>query len=635
MANALEIRLREARRKTLKPSPKIDLVTWADTYRFLSPESSSQPGRFRTSEVEAGRGPMLAVTDPSVKKITILACTQLMKTELINNVVGYFIHQDPSPIIVMQPTVSLAKTWSKDRLAPMIRDTPVLNELVKTKKSRDSGNTLQHKSFPGGHITVIGSNSPSELASRPVRVTLRDEIDKYEDNVEGDPSSLIIERAATFWNSLDIGVCSPTIKGQSKIEKEYLASDRREFHVSCPQCGHRHYMEFVNVKWQNNDSSTAQYQCPECTVLWTEKERLLAIKGGSYVATAPFKGHAGFKVNKLASPWKPLSELVEKFISSKDDAAKLKTFINTQLAETWEEKGEAPEYMRLYERRALYPINTCPEGVVFLTAGVDVQKDRLEVEIVGWAKGKQSYSINYRVIMGETATAAPWLELDKLLNETWILQSGHEVQIRVLAVDSGYNTQEVYNWARKYPQNRVMVVKGQDAQQNILGIPTAADVTHAGSKIKRGVRVWPVGVSTLKTELYGWLNLNGAGDDGVYPPGYCHFPQYDEQYFKMLTAEQLMKRKNKKGQTVYEWVKTYERNEALDCRNYARAAAAMIGLDRFKDEDWELDGAVVPRPKSNITQPNQNAAPTAYMRPSNSPATNSYWNKSDRKSFWK
>jgi phage terminase large subunit GpA-like protein len=629
MSNTLSKRLFETRKNTLKPSPTISLVEWADTYRFLSPESSSQPGRFNTSTIEAAREPMMAVTDPSVKKISIMACTQLFKTELINNIVGYFIHQDPSPIIVMQPTVNLAKTWSKDRLTPMIRDTPVLNELVKTKKSRDSGNTLQHKSFPGGHITVIGSNSPSELASRPVRITLRDEIDKYEENIEGDPSSLIQERAATFWNALDVGVCSPTIKGRSKIELEYLASDQRKFHVDCPHCGFNQFMKWENVKWQNNDPMTASYVCPECTVCWTEKDRLTAIKSGKYVAYAPFNGHAGFHVNKLASPWQPLSELVKKWLIQSKEPSTLKTFINTQLAETWEEKGEAPEHMRLFERRELYDINSCPEGVEFLTAGVDVQKDRFEVEIVGWGRGKQSWSIDYRVYMGETSQENSYKVLDELLNETWELFDSRQIQIRVLAIDSGYNTQHVYNWARKHVTSRVMVIKGQDNSQTILGQPTATEVSHAGHKIKRGIKVWPIGSSLLKQELYGFLRLPGAGDDGIYPNGYCHFPQYNEYFFKMLTAEHLMMR-SVNGKTKYVWEKKFERNEALDCRNMARAAAALIGIDRFKDEHWNnMRGQTIEIKEET----KKTTTPTVYVDASKKPS-NSFWNHQKRKNFW-
>jgi phage terminase large subunit GpA-like protein len=631
-SNLLQM-LQASRIKILKPATKLNLVEWADKYRFLSPESSSMPGKWRTSMVEAARGPMLAVTDPSVKRISVMACTQFMKTELMINTIGYFVHQDPSPIIVMQPTGSLAETFSKDRIDKMIRDTPVLKELIADKKSRDSGNTIGHKQFVGGHLTIIGSNSPSELASRPVRITLRDEIDKYEDNKEGDPSSLIRERSSTFWNSLDIGACSPTIKGRSKIEAEYLASDRRKFYVPCPHCDHAQVLTWKQVRWENNDPETASYQCEECTALWDEAERLKAISKGFWQATAPFKGHAGFHVNKLASPWDKLSTLVTKWLEAQTDASKLRTFINTQLAETWEEKGEAPEHMRLYERRALYPINTCPEGVVFLTAGCDVQKDRLEIEIVGWGRGKQSWSIDYRVIMGETTTAAPWIELDSLLNETWTLHNGQQTQVRVLAIDSGYNTQHVYNWARKYTGNRVMVVKGQDAQQNILGVPTAADVTHNGKRASRSVRVWPVGVSTLKSELYGFLNLKSAGDDGIYPPGFCFFPQYGEEFFKMLTAEQLMKR-IVNGRTVYKWVKTHERNEALDCRNYARAAAAMIGLDRFKEQDWiNLSGSYVPKPV--IKPEEQKQINTIPNRPKPTAPQNNFWrNNGSKKSFW-
>jgi phage terminase large subunit GpA-like protein len=588
MSTNLAKKLTETRQKTLKPSPKLTLVQWADQYRFLSSESSSNPGRWKTSLVEAARGPMEAVTDPKVKRISIMACTQLMKTELLNNIVGYYVHQDPSPIIVMQPTVSLAETWSKDRLDPMIRDTPVLAELINPKKSRDSGNTISHKQFPGGHITVIGSNSPSELASRPVRITLRDEVDKYGDSAgdEGDPSSLIRERSATFWNRLDVGVCSPTVTGRSAIEQEYLASDQRKFHVDCPYCGHNHFMVWANVKWEGKDASTAHYECPECKAKWTEIDRLNAIAGGAYVAYAPFKGHAGFHVNKLASPWEPLSELVQKWLDSENDLEKRKTFINTQLAETWQERGEAPEHMRLYERAEKY-MGTVPEGVLFLTAGADVQKDRIEVEIVGWGRNKESWSIDYRVFMGETSGEKPWRELDLLLSEQFEMANGLTTTIRKLAVDSGFNTQHVYNWARKHlSSNRVMAVKGSDALNTLLGHPKATEQKSDGTQFKKPVRVFPVGVSIIKEELYGWLGQDGAKDDGIYPHGYCHFPEYGEEYFKMLTAEEKVK-SSKNGRAVYRWVKTYARNEALDCRVYARAAASNFGLDRFKDADWD------------------------------------------------
>jgi phage terminase large subunit GpA-like protein len=536
---------------------------------------------------------MLAVTDPLVRKITVMGPTQLLKTELLNNVVGYFIDQDPAPMIVMQPTGKMAEAWSKDRLDKMLRDTPALAGRVKDKKSRDSDNTILHKSFPGGHVTVVGSNSPSDLASRPVRVVLCDEVDKYPASAgaEGDPIKLIEERSDTFWNSLSIRVCSPTVQGRSRIETEYEQSDKRVFCGRCQHCDTLKELKWEHVKWDAADpEGTAAYQCSQCKVKWTEQDRLNAISQGEYVATAPFKGHAGFKCNKLASPWQPVGVLVRKFYEAKDNPEMFKTFTNTQLAETWVEKGEVPEYKRLYERRETFKMNDLPVGVVFLTAGADVGKDYLKVEIVGWGRDRQSWSIDYRTIMGDTATDAPWLQLDKILNETWVSAENRELKLRMLCVDSGFNTQHVYKWVRKHPADRVRAIKGSDTLETTFSSPRDIDITSRGEKIKRASKMWPVGVSNIKHELYSWLMLDGAGDDGKYLPGYCHYPQYDMEYFKSLCSEQLMKRLVN-GRTTFRWTKIHERNEALDCRVYARAGAAMFGIDRFKQVDWDqLDG---------------------------------------------
>jgi phage terminase large subunit GpA-like protein len=544
---------------------------------------------------------MLAVTDPTVNEITVMGPTQLLKTELINNIVGYFISQDAAPMIVMQPSQSMAEAWSKDRLDKMIRDTPVLSELVKSKKSRDSDNTIYHKSFPGGHITVVWP-TPSQVASRPVRIVLKDEVDKYESTKEGDAASLIDERTATFWNALRVNVCSPTIKGNSRIEAKYLNSDQRKFFVDCPHCKHTQFMVWDNVKWINRDAKTAHYICPECTVAWTEKDRRKAISGGRYIATAPFNGHAGFLVNKLASPWETVQQLVQKWIDSQGDIEKIKVFVNTQLAEVFEEEGESPDYIRLYERRERYDINTLPKGVTFLTAGCDVQKDRLEVSIYGWGRNRQSWLIDHRVLMGQTHTDEPWKQLDEILNESWAFVGQDRIQIRTIAVDSGFNTQHVYNWARRHPSSRVMVIKGNDKIPSFLGTPSAVDVNFAGKKINNGIQVWQVGTNKLKEELYSWLNLDGAGDDGIYPPGYCFFPQMDQEFFRQLTAEALITSKVS-GKTKTYWKKIYERNEALDCRNYARAAANRCGWDRMTEDTFKLNEGYVPEtPKEKPPQ---------------------------------
>jgi phage terminase large subunit GpA-like protein len=563
--------------------------------------------------------------------------TQLLKTELINNIVGYYIHQDPAPMIVMQPTGKMAEAWSKDRLEKMLRDTPALAGRVKDKRSRDSDNTILHKSFPGGHVTVVGSNSPSDLAMRPVRIVLCDEVDKYPGSAgkEGDPIKLIEERSDTFWNALSVRVCSPTVQGNSRIEQEFELSDKRIFHGRCPHCDQLDELKWENVHWDETDpEGTAAYVCSKCDQRWDEANRLQAIARGEYVATAAFTGHAGFKVNKIASPWQPVSVLVKKWLEADAGGPEMrKTFVNTQLAETWIEKGEVPEFKRLYERRELWKLNTLQPGVVFLTCGVDVQKDRLELEVVGWGRDKQSWSVDYRIIMGDTATDVPWKELDKVLDETWVTSTGQQIQIRMMAVDSGFETQTVYDWVRKKPSDRVRAIKGSDSLQMAFGQPKDIDVGRDGSKLRRASKVWPVGVSVLKSELYGWLKLDGAGDDGKYQAGFCHFPQYDEAYFERLCSEQLVKKKVN-GRTIYRWIKIHERNEPLDCRVYARAAAAMFGLDRFKEPDWELLEGKFDLPKTEVKQPE--AQPKTIASDESSPEQQSdYWaRQNSRKKFW-
>ncbi len=583
--------------KILKPAPRMTLPEWADRFRVLSRESSSEPGPWETSRVEPARGPMLAITDPNVHTVVVQCSTQFFKTETINNTVGYFAHLDPCPMMLMQPTEKLAQAWSKDRLDKMVRDTSVLAPIFAAKKSRDGSNTILHKEFAGGHITMVGANTPSDLAMRPIRVLLCDEVDKYPESAgrEGDPIKLASERTATFWNAKKIMVCSPTVEGRSRINSEYESSDKRVYEMPCPHCSLFQEVKWEQVKWEGDNPETAAIYCSGCGIAWTEVERLRAIKRGRWVATAPFNGKAGFKVGKLASPWEPVSRLVEKFLDSKASPEKMKVFVNTQLAETWREKGDAPEWERLYERRESYRIGDVPEGVKFLTAGVDVQGNRIEAEVVGWGKDKQSWSIQHYVFDGDTSSdghgvpGEVWRKLDELLNETWHSKDGQAFQIRALAVDSGYNTQAVYNWARKHPMNRVIAVKGSDHLGVLMNSGTVVDVKRGRQRLTRSFKVYTLGVSILKTELYGWLRLPGTAVGG-YPPGYCHFPEYPPEYFQQLTAEELVK-KVVNGHAVYHWEKRRERNESLDLRIYARAAASFFGLDRFREHHWDqLDG---------------------------------------------
>jgi phage terminase large subunit GpA-like protein len=570
---------------------------WADEHRVLSAEGSAEPGKFKTSRAEFQRGVMDAFSDPLVEEIVWMACSQVGKTETLLNILGYFMDQDPAPMLLIQPDLGMAEGFSKDRVSPMLRDTPRLRGTVGEAKARDSNNTILHKKFKGGHLTLAGAKSPASLASRPIRVVLCDEIDRYDRSAgkEGDPVSLARKRTATFFNRKVAQVSTPTIKGDSPIEAAYEASDKRRYFVPCPHCGHKQHLRWPQVVWEKDRPETAKYKCESCEQLIDHSKKAWMIRkssGAEWIAEKPFNGIAGFHINQIYSPWSTWAGMAREWLASKDNIEKRKTFINTALGETWEEKGEAPEWRRIYERREPYKIGTVPAGGVFLTAAVDVQKKRLELEVKAWGKGKQNWSIAHEVLEGDTSEAEVWSRLTEQLGRSFPTETGASLPILVMAVDTGYNTQRVYDWCRKWPSNRVIAVDGRQNLMMPLGPATSVDVDFEGQKIRRGLRLYPVGTDHIKTELYGWLRLPKPLDGEQFPDGYCHYPEYDREWFEQLTAENLVKR-NRGGKTVYTWEKHRERNEALDLHVYNRAAAALMQVDRYTDAEWEKMAAAV------------------------------------------
>jgi phage terminase large subunit GpA-like protein len=330
----------------LKPPPTLTVSQWADAHRVLSPEASSEPGRWSTARAEYQRGIMDAMSDPDVETVVVMKSAQVGWTEIVNNVVGFHIHQDPAPILVVQPTVEMAETWSKDRLAPMLRDSPVLREKVANPRARDSGNTLLHKGFAGGHLTMAGANSPAGLASRPIRLVLFDEVDRFgaSAGAEGDPITLGRKRTTTFWNRKILMGSTPTTSGVSRIERAFLSSDRRRYHVPCPHCGHEQVLRWPRVKWPEGRPAEALYHCEDCGAGWSDAQRWRAVKMGRWIAEGEFNGVAGFHINELASTWRKLAETVKDFLDAKDEPEMLKAWVNTALGETWAGGGEAPDW---------------------------------------------------------------------------------------------------------------------------------------------------------------------------------------------------------------------------------------------------------------------------------------------------
>ncbi len=519
-------------------------------------------------------------------------------TEMGNNWMGYVIHHAPGPMMAVWPTVEMAKRNSKQRIDPLIEESPVLAELIAPARSRDAGNTILAKEFRGGVLVMTGANSAVGLRSMPVRYLFLDEVDGYPLDVEGegDAISLAEARTRTFARRKIFIVSTPTIAGASAIEREYEASDQRRYFVPCPHCSHRQWLRFEQLRWQKGQPETAAYICESCDQAIHEQHKTWMLEHGEWRAMSEITSKtAGFHLSSLYSPvgwrsWQDIAAAWESAVNKESGSASaIKTFKNTELGETWLEEGEAPDWQRLLERREDYKIGTIPLGGLLLTGGADIQKDRIEVSIWAFGRGKESWLIEHRVLIGDTARDAVWKRLAEMITETWTHETGAALSLARFAIDTGFATQEAYAFVRSVKDSRVMAVKGVARGAALIGTPTAVDATTRGKKLRRGVKVFAVAGSIAKQELYNNLRKHiETVEDGVinYPAGFVHLPKVDAEFVQQLCAEQLVTRRNRHGFAVREWQKMRERNEALDCYVYARAAASLAGLDRFEDRHW-------------------------------------------------
>ena len=557
----------------LKPPPKLTLSEWADMYRILSPENSAQPGRWHTSNAPYQKEIMDAIGSPHVRKVVIMTAAQIGKTAMLMNMLGYYMHYYPAPVLVMQPTLDMAQTFSKDFLAPMLRDTPVLTNLVDTK-SRYSGNTMLKKNFPGGHVTIIGANSPASLAMRPIKVLLADEVDRYPASAgtEGDPLLLAQKRQTTFWDKKLVVVSTPGLKGNSRINTEFENSTREEWNVPCPKCGHYQPLAWKGIVFDKEDlTKPIVYKCERCGEESEEYAWKQQGQYGKFVADNPNAEARGFHLNTLASNFCGWMDVVEKFLVANEllrvgDPEKMKTWVNTELGEPWDEPGTTLEDTELYNRREIYEAEV-PDDVLVLTAGVDTQDDRFEVEVVGWGAGKESWGIRYQKIYGDLLKNQIWDDLDNFLLQGFQKADGTTLHILSACIDTGgHFPDQVLRFTMERYDRRVWAIKGRGgADVSFIRNPTKNNRVKAP--------LFTIGVDTGKAIVYQRLRHQTKG------PNYCHFPEneeagYDETYFKGLTAEKQIVR-FRKGRSVIMWElkdQSYKRNEPLDLRNYATAA---------------------------------------------------------------
>ncbi len=562
--------------KVLKPPPQIVISQWADNERRLSKESSAEAGRWRTSRAPYQREMMDCINDPEVENIVLMTSSQIGKTEIVLNIIGYYMDYDPSPMLLVMPTLDLAEGFSKDRLAPMIRDTPALQNKVKDHKTRDSDNTLLHKKFPGGHVTLVGANSPAGLSSRPIRILLADEVDRFPATAgdEGDPLGLAAKRTKTFWNRKKIYVSTPTIKGESRIEAEYEDGTMEQWHLPCPECGHLQPLKWSQIRFED-----VTHECAKCKERFSEFE--WKEQTGQWLAQRECQGKRSFHLNALASPWERWENIIEDFRDAKQKGPEvLKVWVNTTLGETWEDDGVQTTEEDLLKRRERYDCDL-PDGVLLITAGVDVQDDRLEVEVVGWGTGKASWGIGYQIFYGDPAQKALWDQVDEYLQKSFSYKSGDQLRISCVCVDSGgHYTQEVYKFCKPREHRRIYAVKGKGGKD----VPFVGKATRNN---REKAALFTLGVDAGKEVLMTRLKVEYEDK-----PGYCHWPiekekGYDSVYFEGLCSEKRVI-KYYKGRPKIEWVKKSSvPNEPLDLRNYATAALEILNpdLERMKEEN--------------------------------------------------
>ena len=558
--------------EVLEPPKPLTISSWAAEKRRLSREASAEPGRWNLDRAPYQRSIMDAISSPGLKRVVLMTSAQIGKTEMLLNTIGYYSEHDPSPIMVVNPTDAMAQAFSKDRLAPMIRDTECLKEIYGMAKSRDTANTILHKQFPGGHITMIGANAPTNLASRPIRILLLDEVDRYPASAgtEGDPVDLADKRTTTFWNRKVVLVSTPTEKGVSRIEKEYLKSSQEEWCVQCPYCG-----KYTPFKWDNLDFKDMMMKCDYCEEKLSEDE--WKEQPGMFVAQNPsVTDIRGFHLNEMASPWKRWKDIKQAYLEAVKDKKetgsdyKLRTWVNTSLGEPYEVMGAKADLKDLINRREKYTAEL-PKGVLLLTAAVDVQDDRLELEVCGWGAGYESWGITYEKLYGNLEKNFIWEELEAFLSKPFMFEDGQALNIACTFIDTGgHFTTQSYKWLKSMQQKKKMIfgIKGMGSN----GIP----LLHKKSTNNQyKVPILILGVNAGKETVLERLYITEYGS------GYCHFPEnidrgYDQKYMKGLTSEQRLV-KDVKGKPTVCWVKTPgARNEPFDLRNYNTAAVEFL-----------------------------------------------------------
>lgn len=574
--------------KSLDVKKHLSGSEWADECRYIAPGTSPESGPWRTSRVPYLKEPMDIATNKDTEMVVLMFSSQTGKSECLLNVMGYYAEHEPSSQLMLQPTVETAEAFSKERIDPMFKWSEPLKNIVEQEgkdgrgNSRKSSNTIRMKHYSGGYIALVGANSPAGLASRPIRVLLLDEVDRYGETKEGDPIKLAKQRTVNFHNKKIIMASTPTLKINSKIYDNFEKSDKREYYVFCPHCGSEQTLKWKNVHWDKDNQNeiiedSCRINCEHCGAVIRDSGKI----SPELLATGYWKKGcnsdiAGFHLNSLYSPWLTLYELVKEFHEAVKHRDKngLMEFINLKLGEAWEEQAIGDDdWETIHRRREYYNIETdkVPEKVLILTAGADIQHDRIECTVYGWGLGKESWGIEHRIFYGDPADVDNdvWKDFDKFLNKKYFAANGIKLNIACACVDSGDGTfsNTVYKFTKPREYKRVFSSKGRGG----IGVPF---INRPTKTTREGALLFSIGVDGGKTTVFHRLKQEFEGDN------YVHYPReeergFDEEFFKQLFAERLMTQYDR-GQKKIFWEKIRDRNEALDCAVYATAALEII-----------------------------------------------------------
>lgn len=603
----------------LKPLPKTSVSQWADNYRMLSSGISAEPGKWKTSRAPYQKDIMNAFTEPGIHRVVVKSSSQIGKSDMMNNVIGRFAHLDPCAIMMIQPTIDMAQDYSKTRIAPMIKDTKVLNNLFYDVKSRDANNTILSKVFPGGRLIMCGANSPAGLASRPIRILLADEVDRFPDSAgtEGDPVDLAAKRMTTFWNSCMGLFSTPTNEGSSRIDEEYLAGTQEEWQHKCPNCGEYHLLRHIDMTVDYKEIKTpsgkktvivndVKWRCPHCGFSFSEKEmKQTPQKYISRNADALKNGIRSFFVNGFTSPWMTWTRIMREWLEAKGDPEREKVIMNTVFGESYTQKGAFEDEQIFLRRRESYGAEL-PNGVLLLTAAIDTQDNRLEYEVVGWGKEEECWGIRKGIVLGAPNQARTWKEIDSILDKTYHFADGKGLKVVRTFIDSGgHYTSDVYNYCQKNFHKQRFAIKGRGGP----GIPLIYKIAKANNAKAPLILL---GVDDGKQQIMDRLSIDSPG------PLYFHFPQdegikelsnrgYDDLYFKGIISEhKKVYKRNGVLREVWETTKNV-RNEPLDLRNYNLACMKSLKPDWDKLE-MLVNGMSETEIKRSVAKPQKKKA---------------------------